>query len=456
MKIKLILFDLDGVLCDFKIIHKDTLNNALSNIDKKYIITDHEHETIYDGLSTKNKLVKLSEYKNLPLVLHNEINEEKQKLTLEYIDNNIEIDNELISTFTKLREEGYILCVCSNSVRKTINTTIKKLGLSKLINKIFSNEMVNKQKPNPEIYLSAMVEYSCSPLETLIIEDSPHGVEAARKSIANLMIVKNYNETNYLNINKCIKEMNITENKKWIDKKMNILIPMAGLGTRFSNAGYILPKPLIDVKGKPMIQHVIENLNIEANFIFLVQKEHYNKYNLETILKNIVNDCKIIIVDGITEGAACTTLLAKEYINNDNPLLIANSDQFIEWNSDWFYYETNQNKSDGIILTFNDNNSKWSFAEIDDNQNVIRVAEKEVISNNASVGIYYYSKGSDYVKYSEQMINKNLRVNNEFYICPVYNEFINDNKKIKIFNIDKMWGLGVPEDLNYYLENYKK
>ena len=176
----------------------------------------------------------------------------------------------------------------------------------------------------------------------------------------------------------------------------------------------------------------------------------------ETILKNIVNDCKIIIVDGITEGAACTTLLAKEYINNDNPLLIANSDQFIEWNSDWFYYETNQNKSDGIILTFNDNNSKWSFAEIDDNQNVIRVAEKEVISNNASVGIYYYSKGSDYVKYSEQMINKNLRVNNEFYICPVYNEFINDNKKIKIFKIDKMWGLGTPEDLNYYLENYKK
>lgn len=456
MKIKLILFDLDGVLCDFKIIHKDTLNNALSNIDKKYIITDHEHETIYDGLSTKNKLIKLSEYKKLPLDLHNKINEEKQKLTLEYINNNIVIDNELISTFTKLREEGYILCVCSNSVRKTINTTIKKLGLSKLINKIFSNEMVNKQKPNPEIYLSAMVEYSYSPLETLIIEDSPHGVEAARKTIANLMIVKNYKETNYLNINKYIKEMNIIENKKWIDKKMNILIPMAGLGTRFSNAGYILPKPLIDVKGKPMIQHVIENLNIEANFIFLVQKEHYNKYNLETILKNIVNDCKIIIVDGITEGAACTTLLAKEYINNDNPLLIANSDQFIEWNSDWFYYETNQNKSDGIILTFNDNNSKWSFAEIDDNQNVIRVAEKEVISNNASVGIYYYSKGSDYVKYSEQMINKNLRVNNEFYICPVYNEFINDNKKIKIFNIDKMWGLGVPEDLNYYLENYKK
>jgi dTDP-glucose pyrophosphorylase len=226
---------------------------------------------------------------------------------------------------------------------------------------------------------------------------------------------------------------------------------MAGAGSRFSKVGYTFPKPLIEVKNKPMIQVVIENLNIDAEHIFIVQKEHYEKYHLKTLLNMISPNCKIVQTEGITEGAACTTLLAKEYIDNGYPLLIANSDQFVEWDSNEFMYSMGADSIDGGILSFRSTHPKWSFAELDEKGFVKRVAEKEPISDIATVGVYYWSKGSDYVKYAEQMIAKNIRVNGEFYVAPVYNEAINEGKKVKTFDVKKMWGIGTPEDLSIFL-----
>ena len=232
---------------------------------------------------------------------------------------------------------------------------------------------------------------------------------------------------------------------------MKVLIPMAGAGSRFEKAGYTFPKPLIEVNGKPMIQLVVENLNIEAEYVFIVQKEHYDKYNLQYLLNLISPDCKIVQVDGITEGAACTTLLAKEYIDNDDALLIANSDQFVDWNSNEFLYSMQAGEVDAGILTFESVHPKWSFARVNEEGLVCEVAEKKPISNKATVGIYYWKQGSDYVKYAEEMIEKDKRVNNEFYVCPVFNEAIDDGLRIKTFDIDKMWGLGTPEDLEVFL-----
>ena len=242
---------------------------------------------------------------------------------------------------------------------------------------------------------------------------------------------------------------------KWQGGKLNVLIPMAGAGSRFQAAGYTFPKPLIEVKGKPMIQVVVENLNIDANFIYVVQKEHREKYNLDTLLNLITPGCKIVETDGMTEGAACTALLAKEHINVDAPLFFANSDQFVEWDSNEFLYKMNETDADGGIVTFEATHPKWSFAKIDEQGLVTEVAEKKPISNIATVGYYYWKHGSDFVKYAEQMIDKNIRVNNEFYVCPVFNQAIGDGKEIRTFDIPKMWGLGTPEDLKEYLENYK-
>jgi dTDP-glucose pyrophosphorylase len=229
---------------------------------------------------------------------------------------------------------------------------------------------------------------------------------------------------------------------------------MAGAGSRFEKAGYTFPKPLIEVNGKPMIPVVVENLNIDAKHIFIVQKEHYEKYNLKYLLNLITeNNCEIVQVDGMTEGAACTTLLAKELINNNEPLVMANSDQFVEWDSNEFMYSMTADNIDAGILTFNSTHPKWSFAKLNEDGFVSEVAEKKPISDIATVGVYYWNKGSDYVKYAEQMISKDVRVNNEFYVCPVFNEAIQDDKKVKVFPIEKMWGLGTPEDLDIFLKD---
>jgi dTDP-glucose pyrophosphorylase len=279
---------------------------------------------------------------------------------------------------------------------------------------------------------------------------------AASRSRANVLRVDNPLDLTFDKIQNKLKENKIMSIPKWQGGKMNVLIPMAGAGSRFAAAGYTFPKPLIDVNGKPMIQMVVENLNIDANFVFVVQKEHREKYNLDTLLNLIAPNCKVVEVDGLTEGAACTALLAKEYIDSDAPLFFANSDQFVEWDSNEFFYKMNETDADGGIVTFKATHPKWSFAKIDDNGIVTEVAEKNPISDLATVGFYYWKHGSDFVKYAEQMITNNVRVNGEFYVCPVFNQAIDGGKVIRTFDVPKMWGTGTPEDLKYYLENYGK
>lgn len=453
--IKLIIFDLDGVLVDAKKIHYDTLNKALSEFNSDFTISMEEHLNRYDGLKTSQKLKMLTDEKGLPIDLHQRVWVLKQKYTIEELKN-LSIDNKLIDTIDKLSSLGYKIACCSNSIRKTVLTVLSKIGIIEYFDIILSNEDVKNSKPHPEIYWSAMSNLSLLPEETLIIEDSPYGLQAAHGSKSHILRVKNPTEVNYLNIINRINEIKKNNQNfmpKWIDKKMNVLIPMAGAGSRFEKAGFTFPKPLIEVNGKPMIQVVVENLNIEANFIYVVQKSHREKYNLDALLNLITPKCQIVEVNGITDGAACTALLAKEYINSNTPLFFANSDQFVEWNSNDFFYKMQETDVDGGIVTFEATHPKWSFAKINESGFVTEVAEKNPISNIATVGFYYWKKGSDFVKYAEQMINRNVRVNNEFYVCPVFNQAIEDSKKIITFNIERMWGLGTPEDLIYYLEN---
>ena len=453
---KLIIFDLDGVLIDSREIHYESLNLSLERLDKKYTISREEHLSLYDGLPTSQKLKILTEKRGLPVERYEEIWRNKQDETLK-IFSSLNIDSQLIAYFQKIKKLGYHICVASNSIRNTVKIVLLKLGLLEYIDYYISNEDVIKNKPFPEMYWKCMTVCNCIPRHTVIFEDSHIGRQGAIASGASLVAVENRDDLTEEKIDDAIKILSDPQpiNIPWRSEKMNILVPMAGGGSRFASAGYTFPKPLVEINGKPMIQTVVENLNIEANYIFIVQKEHYEKYNLQYLLKLIKANCKIIQVDGITEGAACTTLLAKEFINNDEPLITANSDQFVEWNSNECLYAFNADGIDGGILTFEATHPKWSFAKIGEDGFVSEVAEKKPISNNATVGIYFWKRGCDYVKYCEQMIEKDIRINGEFYVCPVFNEAINDGKKIRAKKIDKMWGLGTPEDLNYFLEHYE-
>jgi HAD superfamily hydrolase (TIGR01509 family) len=432
---KLIVFDLDGVLVEAKQIHYDTLNQALREVGEEYVITEAEHLSTYDGLKTTQKLEMLTKNKGLHSEFYDGIWYRKQHLTIEAISE-LQPDLQKIQLFKELRNMGYKLACASNSIRRSVLVMLAKIGIIEYMDLIISNEDVKNSKPHPEMYWKVMSMMGCLPEETLIVEDSPHGLLAASRSRANVLRVDNPKDLTLEKITNKLNENKSMSIPKWQGGKMNVLIPMAGAGSRFAQAGYTFPKPLIDVEGKPMIQVVVDNLNIDATFIYVVQKSHREQYNLDTLLNLITPNCKIV--------------------DSDAPLLMANSDQFLEWDSNEFMYKMIEQKVDGGILSFHSTHPKWSFAKVDEYGYVTEVQEKNPISDIATVGVYYWAKGSDYVKYAEQMIEKNIRTNNEFYVCPVYNEAISDCKKIKTFNIDKMWGLGTPEDLKHYLENYKK
>jgi NDP-sugar pyrophosphorylase family protein len=240
--------------------------------------------------------------------------------------------------------------------------------------------------------------------------------------------------------------------------KINIVLPIAGKGSRFSEAGYKLPKPLIPVHGIPMIEVIVNNIRplCEHRFIFVALKEHLDHLNMKETLNRIAPGCIIVPVNEVTEGAACTVLLARDFINNDSQLMIANSDQWVNIDINEYLGVMNTQGADGLIMTMWANDPKWSYVGFNEEGQVSNVVEKKVISNEATVGIYNFLRGSDFVNAADQMILKNLRVNNEFYVAPAYNEMINNKAKVSIFNVGKefdgMYGLGIPDDLEAFLK----
>jgi HAD superfamily hydrolase (TIGR01509 family) len=455
---KLLIFDLDGVLLDSREIHYESLNRALEDACIQPISWD-EHLSKYDGLPTSQKLKLLAADRlELNETRFESIAADKQKYTIELYKEKIKPRTDLVPIFGKLKDEGYMIAVASNSIRMTLKHALISLGLIEFVDYFVSNEDVKWNKPFPEMYWKCMTVLKAIPQNTIIFEDSHIGREGAMNSGATLIPIKDSRDLTGEKIMESVETFLHLEKTrvKWRNKQMNVLIPMAGAGSRFASAGYTFPKPLIEVRGKPMIQVVVENLNIDAHYIFLVQKEHYEKYNLKYMLNMIAPGCDIVQVDGLTEGAACTTLLAKKLINNEKPLLIANSDQYVEWNSNEVLYAFGAGSIDAGIVTFESTHPKWSYVSVGQDGLANEVAEKKVISKDATVGIYYWSHGADYVRYAQQMIDKNIRTNGEFYVAPVFNEAIDDGCKVRIKKIDKMWGIGTPEDLNYFLENHGK
>lgn len=237
---------------------------------------------------------------------------------------------------------------------------------------------------------------------------------------------------------------------------LNIVIPMAGAGSRFAREGYQEPKPLIPVDGVPMIRLVIENLRPSRphRFIFLCQNAHLEAHGIGPQLQAWASGSVVIGLDGLTEGAACTVLKAQGCIDNDDPLMIANSDQWVDRDIDEYLEAMDDDGLDGLIMTMRADDPKWSFVGLDDAGLVTRVVEKQVISSEATVGVYNYRHGAAFVKSARAMIDAGERVNGEFYVAPVYNRMIAAGSRIGVFNVgaeaDGMYGLGVPQDLRLF------
>ena len=455
--IKVIIFDLDGVLVDARELHYEALNRALGRFE--YTITRDEHLSTFDGLPTNQKLQMLTEIKGLPKDLYDKIWKEKQTQTREIIDKEFIYDERMRLILRQLKTDGYRMVVCSNSIRESTKMMMIRKGLFEFMEFFISNQDVLLPKPNPEMFLRAMVQLGVGPKECVIVEDSHHGRQAAFDAGAHLCAVENVEDVTYDKIRSVIDNA-VEKNShgkfvpKWQGGDLRIVIPMAGEGKTFQAAGHVFPKPLIDISGKPMIQWVVENINVDGKFIFIVQKKHLEAYNMQYLLKLVAPGCEIISVEDPGRGAADSVLGAKNLFNDNSPIAIVNSDQFIGWNSNEFFYAMAADECDGGIVTFESTHPKWSFVRTGDDGFATEVAEKKPISNLATAGIYFFKKGNDFIKYTEQMINADIRTLNEFYICPVYNEYIRDGKKIRIFPIKKMWSFSTPKDVEYFIQKY--
>lgn len=439
MVVKLIVFDLDGVLLDFCNVHYETLNDAIELVaGPAFRISDEEHVQTYNGRSTRAKLQLLSEQKGLDPIHFDAIFRQKQALTTLALTR-VEPSPILQATLKRLREKGYIVACATNCIRATLDAALDALGIRSLFTFTLCNEDVAVPKPAPDMYRLCQERAGVEPSETMIFEDSSIGLTSARASKSWVVCVPSPSSLTEDFVMSAVEPI-------------TIVIPMAGNGSRFASAGYVDPKPLIPVRGRSMISWVVDNISVpNARFVFIIRGDYPE--SCKDHLRSIAPGCSIRVVDRVTEGAACTVLLARDLINNNTPILIANSDQFIEFDAADFVHSFLASGADGKISTFDgERNPKWSYAAVKDGF-VTEVREKDPFSDHATTGIYMWRRGSDFVRFAEQMISKNIRVNNEFYTVPVYNEAIAAGLKVTISDCTKMWGLGVPEDLEVFLAN---
>ena len=207
-------------------------------------------------------------------------------------------------------------------------------------------------------------------------------------------------------------------------KKYNLVLPIAGKAQRFIDAGYMMPKPLILAKGKHVIDWSLESVDTsECNLIFIVRLDHIYNFSIDKILKQkFGDDITIISVDHVTQGALETCLLAEGHINNDIPLYIYTPDVYFGPQFD----PNCVGDADGFLLTFLANSPDHSYTEIDERGVASRVVEKEVISEHANVGLYYFKTGQMFVKYAQEAMDRKLLIKGEYYIAPIYNYMIRD------------------------------
>jgi beta-phosphoglucomutase-like phosphatase (HAD superfamily)/dTDP-glucose pyrophosphorylase len=454
-----IFFDLDGVLIDLRELHRDAYISAWNTLNPASTIDAIFHSKFLEARPTKDKIPICN--RELQTSTHTDgVSALKQTITGQLLTDCTGLTS-VTYTIKWLKAQGHILACCSNSIRNTINIALTKLDILDQFDLILSNEDVSQSKPNPEIYLKAAARFGVDPTTCLVFEDSVVGKRAATDAGCHVIPVTNASDITRDFVSLCMAGFSrIPAYVHNADFCINLVIPMAGLGSRFEKEGYKTPKPFLPIYGKCMYKWVVENmlpqnplLRSKVRTHIVIRQEHLSMFE-STNPGNI----QLHIVPALTEGPACTVLSVKDIINTGNPLVIANSDQHLEWDSDALYYSLLHPSVDGVISTFAQPDPfdiKWSYAKIDTDKKVTEVAEKRYISSNASTGIYGWSRGADFVRYTESMIRQNIRVNNEFYVCPVYNEAISDAKCIRVLECDKMWGLGIPQDYEYFLAKWR-
>lgn len=436
------LFDLDGVLVDTLNIQYNSTVKAIS----KYVninLTEGLEKILRSNITTSKKLDYLIQKNIISKEQKNIIYSEKKKISNDKFKNLL-LDDEKIKLFSFLKDKSCLISVVTNGNRKSAEIILKSLGLYNFLDLLISNQDVTNPKPHSEPYVKAISHFGGDLKDFIIFEDSETGLIAANGTGCKVYQVTKVSDIN-LDLIKRINNLN-----------RNILIPAAGLGSRFQQRGFKLQKPLIELGNKTLIHHAISSLDIEGNYIFIIRKiDNNSNIKLIELLRSIKRDCKIIEIDYVTEGSASSCYLAKELIDNDNELIISNCDQILEWNSKKFLeYSSNYDCS---VLTFKSNEKQHSYIKTDENNKGIEIKEKEVISDNALVGVHYFKKGSDFINSYEYIFKNKIKFKNEYYLSTVCNNLINQGKEVVNYTFPKnelYYSTGTPKDYFKYMRDH--
>jgi beta-phosphoglucomutase-like phosphatase (HAD superfamily) len=457
--IKALIFDLDGVLADLCDLHRLTFIKAFNAAVGTSLLDDDIHERHLEGLDTRSKLSVCKSLFPTYSFDSDAVFKEKQAKTADELAL-YHFPTRTADALTWAKEQGLILACVTNSIRATMDTVLMRLGIANgIFDLTLSNEDVSAPKPSPAGYIAAMERLGVSPLQTVIFEDSARGLAAANASGAHVVKV-----LNSLDITASFLESVIlTGSRPVAATSLRIVIPMAGLGSRFAKDGFYVQKPFLPVIGEngaqeQMWEMVVENLMPKDPILRANTEVHLVVREEQLPFFRRLPHVHLHTVPYLTEGAACTVLTLKDLINDDVPLCIGNSDQFLDWDADEFYRAAFHVSYSGAISVFYNprpDDLKWSYAALTNDGRVSRVAEKVYIGPHATTGIYAWKRGRDFVKHAENMIARNERVNNEFYVCPVYNGAIQEGSDFRIHNCTRFWGVGVPDDYIHFLDHYK-
>jgi len=429
--VTLVCFDLDGVLVDTEGLHATAFAKAMRDVGLPLRFGESARLA---GLPTVRKL----DFLGVPDDVRAQVTERKDGYAARALAT-LTRDEALVDLLARLHGLGWTLVCCTNNAH-TARQTLDAIGVTSLFDEVYT-AADHAPKPDPSMFLHAMEDHHAT--RTLAVEDSQPGLVAARQAGCRVLHVENRAG---LTFEKVVKALPM-----WV-ADVQVVIPMAGRGQRFLDAGFTFPKPLIDVGGKPMVEVVVDCLSLDADYTFVVQAEHAERYALADTLQLVVPGSKMVRVDGVTEGAALTVLRAE--LDRDRPLMIVNSDQWFDIELGAFlYWMEHDPEIDGGLVTFTATHPKWSFVALGDDGCVTEVAEKRPISDEATAGIYYWSRAGDFIDSVADMVGANDRVNGEFYVAPVYNYGIKRGLEFRPYRLPDgcVKGLGTPEDLEAFL-----
>jgi HAD superfamily hydrolase (TIGR01509 family) len=461
--VRLIIFDLDGVLVESRDLHYEALNRALTEVaGPEFAISRDEHESVYDGLSTNQKLRLLTASKGLAEHLNHAIWTRKQELTEELVRTILRPTQHVLDAVVALKAMGFPIAVASNCIRSSVRSILEAIGIAPHIDVYVSNEDVAQPKPDPDMYLSVCRAFCVDPSEALVIEDSPKGFEAAARAGCHLMRVHSPADLSIAAVRDRIAAV------ESIQETVTVVVPMAGPAPEMWASGISggvaeAPVGLVDTAGKSIIQwamSAVRSRRFSLRYVFIVKHSVLKSFNVASLCAAAV-DYAPLRIEGIqtdTLGAVRTIMsISDAAIPRDSPLVVTDGHHIAEWGVGHSFDTLLSTHADGAIAVHRSADPRWSYVRHVPGQPVT-VAEvrtdRDPVSSHACTGLYYYRRAGDFFSAAESLVARGARERGLYYTASTFNELISRGRRVVTVPVERMWSLRTPSEARSFSLHY--